>query len=50
MAFAGLVSGLMVAWLADSLFALAVGMAVLYLAALSLWFFWWREDRHLASG
>lgn len=50
MAFAGLVSGLMVAWLADSLFALAVGMAVLYLAALSLWFFWWREGRHLASG
>ncbi len=40
MAFAGLVSGVMVAWLAGSLFALAVGMAVLYLAALALWLRW----------
>ncbi|MFO7581778.1 multidrug effflux MFS transporter [Guyparkeria sp.] len=40
MAFAGLVSGVMVAWLADSLFALAVGMAALYLAGLTLWFCW----------
>ena len=46
MAFAGVVSGVMVAWLADSLFALAVGMAALYGAAVSLWFYWWcRRDR-----
>ena len=42
MAFAGIVSGLMVAWLVDSLFALALGMAGLYLGALALWLFWWR--------
>ncbi len=45
MGFAGVVSGVMVAWLADSLFALAVGMAGLYGMALLLWFYWWR-NRH----
>ncbi len=45
MAFAGVVSGVMVAWLANSLFALAVGMAGLYAMALSLWVYWWR-NRH----
>ncbi|MFI9655233.1 multidrug effflux MFS transporter [Guyparkeria sp. GHLCS8-2] len=45
MAFAGLVSGVMVAWLADSLFALAVGMACLYLAALGLWLVWYRSAK-----
>ncbi|MFP4640528.1 MAG: multidrug effflux MFS transporter [Guyparkeria sp.] len=44
MAFAGVVSGLMVAWLADSLVALAIGMAVLYAAALLLWIRWWLAD------
>ena len=42
MGFAGIVSGLMVAWLVDSLFALAVGMAGLYATALLLWLYWWR--------
>lgn len=50
MAFAGLVSGLLVAWLADSLFALAAGMAALYVTALLLWLAWWRGDRAVASG
>jgi len=50
MAFAGIVSGVLVAWLADSLLALATGMAILYLAALALWIAWWRLDRRLASG
>ncbi|MFP4463117.1 MAG: multidrug effflux MFS transporter [Guyparkeria sp.] len=44
MAFAGLVSGLLVALLADSLFALAIGMAVLYAVALLLWTWWWLAD------
>jgi len=42
MAFAGIVSGVLVAWLADSLLALATGMATLYVAALAVWLFWWR--------
>jgi DHA1 family bicyclomycin/chloramphenicol resistance-like MFS transporter len=42
MGFAGIVSGLMVAWLVDSLFALAFGMAGLYVTALLLWLYWWR--------
>jgi len=50
MAFAGAISGLLVAWLADSLLALATGMAVLYLAALSLWLLWWLGDRCASSG
>ena len=43
MAFAGIVSGVLVAWLADSLLALAIGMATLYVAALGLWLLWWRS-------
>ena len=50
MAFAGIVSGVLVAQLADSLLALAIGMASLYLAALALWGVWWRTDRVMASG
>ncbi|KTG17977.1 hypothetical protein AUR63_00070 [Guyparkeria sp. XI15] len=50
MAFAGIVSGVLVAQLADSLLALAVGMATLYLAALAMWGFWWRTDRRMSSG
>ncbi|MGM0476986.1 MAG: multidrug effflux MFS transporter [Pseudomonadota bacterium] len=45
MAFGGLVSGIMVAWLADSLLALAIGMAGLYTASLLLWLAWLRRER-----
>jgi len=50
MGFAGVVSGLMVAWLVDSLFALAVGMAGLYGAALLLWWYWWRPREGRGAG
>ena len=45
MALGGVVSGVMVAWLADSLLALAIGMAGLYTASLLLWLAWLRRER-----
>ncbi len=45
MALGGVVSGVLVAWLADSLLALAFGMAGLYTASLLLWLVWLRHER-----